>query len=411
MNMPMNLPLNYEMFFRKELDGLHKEGRYRVFADLERKAGQFPRATFHGADGPRDVTVWCSNDYLGMGQNPDVLAAMHGALDGCGAGAGGTRNIGGTNHCHVLLERELADLHGKEAALLFNSGYMSNWASLGTLASRIPGCVVLTDALNHASMIEGIRHSRADKVVFAHNDPDDLRRKLQAIDPRRPKLLAFESVYSMDGDIAPIAEFCDLADEFGAMTYIDEVHAVGLYGPRGGGVSEREGLSHRLDVIEGTLAKGFGIMGGYIAASAATCDFIRSFASGFIFSTSLPPALAAGALASVRHLKASQTERDGQRDRVAAVRAGLDAAGLPHLPNPSHIVPVMVGDPVLCKRISDELLERFDIYVQPINYPTVPRGTERLRITPSPLHSDADIAALVGALTAIWRQVGLRHAA
>ncbi|MET3890898.1 5-aminolevulinate synthase [Bosea sp. OAE506] len=403
--------MDYEMFFRKELDGLHKEGRYRVFADLERKAGQFPRATFHGTDGPRDVTVWCSNDYLGMGQNPDVIAAMHGAIDGCGAGAGGTRNISGTNHYHVLLERELADLHGKEAALLFNSGYMSNWASLSTLASRIPDCVVVTDALNHASMIEGIRHSRADKVVFAHNDPDDLRRKLQAIDPRRPKLLAFESVYSMDGDIAPIAEFCDLAEEFGAMTYIDEVHAVGLYGPRGGGVSEREGISHRLDVIEGTLAKGFGIMGGYIAASAATCDFIRSFASGFIFSTSLPPALAAGALASVRHLKTSQSERAGQRDRVAAVRARLDAAGIPHMPNPSHIVPVMVGDPVLCKRISDELLERFDIYVQPINYPTVPRGTERLRITPSPLHSDADIEALVGALGAIWGQVGLRRAA
>ena len=403
--------MDYEMFFRQELDGLHKEGRYRVFADLERKAGQFPRATFHGTDGPRDVTVWCSNDYLGMGQNPDVLAAMHGAIDGCGAGAGGTRNISGTNHYHVLLERELAELHGKEAALLFNSGYMSNWASLSTLASRIPGCVVVTDALNHASMIEGIRHSRADKVVFAHNDPDDLRRKLQAIDPRRPKLLAFESVYSMDGDIAPIAEFCDLAEEFGAMTYIDEVHAVGLYGPRGGGVTEREGLNHRLDVIEGTLAKGFGIMGGYIAASAATCDFIRSFASGFIFSTSLPPALAAGALASVRHLKASQTERAGQQDRVAAVRARLDAAGIPHMPNPSHIVPVMVGDPVLCKRISDELLERFDIYVQPINYPTVPRGTERLRITPSPLHSDADIEALVGALAAIWGQVGLRRAA
>ena len=403
--------MDYEMFFRQELDGLHKEGRYRVFADLERKAGQFPRATFHGAEGPRDVTVWCSNDYLGMGQHPDVLAAMHGAIDGCGAGAGGTRNISGTNHYHVLLERELAELHGKEAALLFNSGYMSNWASLSTLASRIPGCVVVTDALNHASMIEGIRHSRADKVVFAHNDPDDLRRKLQAIDPRRPKLLAFESVYSMDGDIAPIAAFCDLAEEFGAMTYIDEVHAVGLYGPRGGGVTEREGLSHRLDVIEGTLAKGFGIMGGYIAASAATCDFIRSFASGFIFSTSLPPALAAGALASVRHLKASQTERAGQQDRVAAVRARLDAAGIPHMPNPSHIVPVMVGDPVLCKRISDELLERFDIYVQPINYPTVPRGTERLRITPSPLHSDADIEALVGALAAIWGQVGLRRAA
>ncbi|AOO79972.1 5-aminolevulinate synthase [Bosea vaviloviae] len=403
--------MDYENFFRAELDGLHREGRYRVFADLERHAGHFPRATYHGAKGPRDVTVWCSNDYLGMGQHPDVLAAMHGALDGCGAGAGGTRNIAGTNHHHVLLERELADLHGKESALLFNSGYMSNWASLSTLASRLPGCVVLTDALNHASMIEGIRHSRAEKHVFAHNDPEDLRRKLKTIDPGRPKLIAFESVYSMDGDIAPIAAFCDIADEFGAMTYIDEVHAVGLYGPRGGGVSEREGLSHRLTVIEGTLAKGFGIMGGYIAASAATCDFIRSFASGFIFSTSLPPALAAGALASIRHLKRSQTERQGQQDRVAAVRARLDIVGIPHLPNPSHIVPVMVGDAVLCKRISDELLERFDIYVQPINYPTVPRGTERLRITPSPMHSDADIDHLIGALTAIWGQVGLKRAA
>jgi 5-aminolevulinate synthase len=403
--------MDYENFFRKELDGLRKEGRYRVFADLERHAGKFPRATWHGPYGAQDVTVWCSNDYLGMGQHPDVLAAMHGALDGCGAGAGGTRNIAGTNHHHVLLERELADLHGKEAALLFNSGYMSNWASLSTFASRIPDCVVLTDGLNHASMIEGIRHSRADKVVFAHNDPDDLRRKLRAIDPRRPKLIAFESVYSMDGDIAPIAEFCDIADEFGAMTYIDEVHAVGLYGARGGGVSERDGVAHRLTVIEGTLAKGFGIMGGYIAASAATCDFIRSFASGFIFSTALPPALAAGALASIRHLKASQVERAGQQDRVAAVRARLDAVGIPHLPNPSHIVPVMVCDPVLCKQISDELLERFAIYVQPINYPTVPRGTERLRITPSPLHSDADIDHLIGALTAIWGQVGLKLAA
>ena len=403
--------MDYEAHFSAALQGLHREGRYRVFTDLERQAGRFPYATQHGAHGTREVTVWCSNDYLGMGQHPAVTGAMHAAIDRCGAGAGGTRNISGTNHYHVLLEQELADLHGKEAALLFTSGYVSNWAGLGTLASKLPGCVVFSDEGNHASMIEGIRHSRADKVVFTHNDPDDLRRKLQAIDPRRPKLLAFESVYSMDGDIAPIAEFCDLAEEFGAMTYIDEVHAVGLYGPRGGGVTEREGLSHRLDVIEGTLAKGFGIMGGYIAASAATCDFIRSFASGFIFSTSLPPALAAGALASVRHLKASQTERAGQQDRVAAVRARLDAAGIPHMPNPSHIVPVMVGDPVLCKRISDELLERFDIYVQPINYPTVPRGTERLRITPSPLHSDADIEALVGALAAIWGQVGLRRAA
>jgi 5-aminolevulinate synthase len=403
--------MDYETFFRGELDGLHREGRYRVFADLERQLGRFPRATWHGQGGPREVTVWCSNDYLGMGQHPDVLAAMHEALDRSGAGAGGTRNIAGTNHYHVLLERELADLHGKEAALLFNSGYMSNWASLSTLASRLPGCVVLTDALNHASMIEGIRHSRAERAIFAHNDPDDLRRKLAVIDPARPKLIAFESVYSMDGDIAPIAEFCDIADEFGAMTYIDEVHAVGLYGPRGGGVSERDGLTERLTVIEGTLAKGFGVMGGYIAASAATCDFIRSFASGFIFSTSLPPALAAGALAAIRHLKTSQVERVGQQDRVAVLRARLDATGIPHLRNPSHIVPVMVGDAALCKRISDELLERFAVYVQPINYPTVPRGAERLRITPSPLHSDADIEHLVAALSAIWGRMGLKRAA
>lgn len=403
--------MDFETFFRTELDGLRREGRYRVFADLERRAGRFPRATFHGAGGPREVTVWCSNDYLGMGQHPAVLAAMHEALDDSGAGAGGTRNIGGTNHTHVLLERELADLHGKEAALLFNSGYMSNWASLSTLAARIPGCVVLTDALNHASMIEGIRHSRAERAIFAHNDPDDLRRKLKAYDANRPKLIAFESVYSMDGDIAPVAEFCDIAEEFGAMTYIDEVHAVGLYGTRGGGISEREGLSHRLTLIEGTLAKSFGVMGGYITGSAALCDYIRSFASGFIFSSALPPALAAGALAAIRHLKTSNAERERQQAQVATLRRRLDAAGIPHLRNPSHIVPVMVGDPVLCKRIADELLARFDIYVQPINYPTVPRGTERLRVTPSPLHSDADIEQLVAALTTIWSQTGLRPAA
>ena len=346
-----------------------------------------------------------------MGQHPKVLAAMHAALDGSGAGAGGTRNIGGTNHYHVLLERELADLHGKEAALLFNSGYVSNWASLSTLAARLPGCVILTDALNHASMIEGIRHSRAEKHIFAHNDPDDLRRKLAALDPERPKLIAFESVYSMDGDIAPIREFCDIADEFGAMTYLDEVHAVGLSGPRGGGISEREGLTDRLTLIQGTLAKSFGVIGGYITGSAALCDFIRSFASGFIFSSSLPPAVAAGAIAAIRHLKDSSAERERQQDRVLALRGKLDAAGIPHLPNPSHIVPVMVGEAKACKAISDELLARFDIYVQPINYPTVPRGTERLRITPSPFHSDADIDRLVAALGAIWARDGLKRAA
>jgi 5-aminolevulinate synthase len=403
--------MDFENFFRRELDGLRSEGRYRVFADLERQAGRFPIATYHGESGPRDVTVWCSNDYLGMGQHPKVLAAMHQALDGSGAGAGGTRNIGGTNHYHVLLERELADLHGKEAALIFNSGYVSNWASLSTLAARIPGCIVLTDGLNHASMIEGIRHSRAEKHIFAHNDPADLRRKLAALDPNRPKLIAFESVYSMDGDIAPVREFCDIADEFGAMTYIDEVHAVGLYGARGGGISEREGLTDRLTLIQGTLAKSYGVIGGYITGSAALCDFIRSFASGFIFSSSLPPAVAAGAIAAIRHLKESSAERERQQDRVAALRAKLDAAGIPHLANPSHIVPVMVGEAKACKAISDEWLARFDIYVQPINYPTVPRGTERLRITPSPFHSDADIDTLVAALSAIWARDGLKRAA
>ncbi|MFN7101130.1 MAG: 5-aminolevulinate synthase [Pseudorhizobium sp.] len=402
--------MDFEAFFKSELDSLHQEGRYRVFADLERHRGNFPRATRHTPEGPKDVTVWCSNDYLGMGQHPAVIEAMKEAIDHCGAGAGGTRNISGTTHYHVRLEQELADLHGKEASLVFTSGYVSNWATLGTLGQKIPGLIIFSDALNHASMIEGIRHGKCQRVIWKHNDLNDLEAKLAAADPNAPKLIAFESVYSMDGDIAPIKEICDLADRYGAMTYLDEVHAVGMYGPRGGGIAEREGLMDRLTIIEGTLGKAFGVMGGYITASTALCDFIRSFSSGFIFTTALPPALAAGAIASIRHLKASPFERVRHQDRVKKLRALLDARGIPHMHNPSHIVPVMVGDAAKCKWISDIMLDSFDIYVQPINYPTVPRKTERLRITPTPLHSDGDLEHLVGSLHQLWARCALARA-
>jgi 5-aminolevulinate synthase len=402
--------MDFEHFFQSKLQGLKDEGRYRIFADLERNRGSFPKARLYSEDEQKDITVWCSNDYLGMGQNPAVLAAMHEALDACGAGAGGTRNISGTNHYHVILEHELADLHSKEAALLFTSGYVSNWASLGTLAAILPDCVVLSDAGNHASMIEGIRHSKAERHIFKHNDVADLEAKLKTMDPARPKLIAFESVYSMDGDIAPIRAICDIAERYGAMTYLDEVHAVGMYGLRGGGIAEREGLMHRLTVIEGTLGKAFGVVGGYIAASAALCDVVRSFASGFIFTTALPPHVAAGATASIRHLKQSEIERARHKERVRTLRALLDRAGIPHVMNESHIVPVIVGDAKKCKFISDVLMRDHGIYIQPINYPTVPKGTERLRITPTPLHSDADMAKLVGALNGLWRQCALSRA-
>jgi 5-aminolevulinate synthase len=408
---PGSKDMDYAAWFEGQLGALRREGRYRVFADLERRAGCFPRARWRGPDGEREVVIWCSNDYLGMGQHPAVLAAMHAAIDRYGAGAGGTRNISGTSHAIVELESELADLHGKPASLVFGSGYLANQGALATLASRLDACVIYSDAFNHASMIAGIRESRAEKRIFRHNDPDDLARQMAADAPERPKIVAFESVYSMDGDIAPIAEICDVAERFGAMVYLDEVHAVGLYGPRGGGVAEARGLAHRIDVVNGTLAKAFGVVGGYIAAAAPIVDAVRSFAPSFIFTTALPPAIAAAALASVRHLKASGAERGAHQRIVADVKRRLRGAGLPLMPSQSHIVPVRVGDPVACKRISDELLRQHGLYIQPINYPTVPRGTERLRITPSPLHTPEMVAELVAALGETWARNGLATAA
>ena len=399
--------MDYARVFAEALGRLHSEGRYRVFADIARRRGAFPAAEQTTAGGARPVTVWCSNDYLGMGQHPDVLAAMHDAIDCAGAGSGGTRNISGTTHYHVELEAELADLHGKQAALLFTSAFVANDTTLATLQKLLAGSVVLSDEKNHASMITGICNGGGEKIIWRHNDLGDLERKLGAIAEDRPKIIALESVYSMDGTISDVGAVCDLAKTHGALTYLDEVHAVGLYGPRGGGIAERDGVMARVDIINGTLAKGFGVMGGYIAGSRDLVDAIRGFAPGFIFTTSLAPAIAAGAAASIRHLKSSGAERERHQERAHVLRQRLRRAGLPVMDNPSHIVPVLVGDPVLCKRLTDALLDRFGIYVQPINFPTVPRGRERLRLTPTPQHSDADIDHLVAALQVLWTESGL----
>jgi len=394
--------MNYQDRFRQHLEALHQEGRYRVFADLKRRCGAYPSADHFAEGGMRDVTVWCSNDYLGMSQNAEVRAAMHEAIEEVGAGSGGTRNIAGTTHYHVELEAELADLHGKEAALLFTSAYIANDATLSTLQRLMPGLVIFSDEKNHASMIEGIRRGGGAKYIFRHNDLEHLEELLNKIPAATPKIIVFESVYSMDGNIAPIKEICELAERYRALTYLDEVHAVGLYGPRGGGIAERDDVMDRVDIINGTLAKGFGVMGGYIAATIACCDAIRSYAPGFIFTTSLAPAIAAGALTSIRHLKRSEIERARLKERVRMVKGLMGDARLSVMENPSHIVPVLVGDPVHCKAVTDTLLNHHRIYVQPINYPTVPRGTERMRFTPSPVHSDAQIADLIAALEEPW---------
>jgi 5-aminolevulinate synthase len=404
--------VDYARVFTQAIDRLHTEGRYRVFIDILRNKGAFPNARcFAGHNGPKPITVWCSNDYLAMGQHPKVIAAMEEALHDVGAGSGGTRNIGGNTHYHVDLEHELADLHGKEAALLFTSGYVSNEATLSTIAKLLPGCVIFSDELNHASMIAGIRQSGCEKRLFRHNDLAHLEELLAAEDPTLPKLIAFESVYSMEGDVAPIAAICDLADRYNALTYLDEVHAVGMYGPRGGGISERDAVVDRITIVEGTLGKAFGVMGGYIAADQTIVDVIRSYAPGFIFTTSLSPVLVAGVLASVRHLKASSIEREGQQAAAAMLKTMLHDAGLPVMMGDTHIVPVMVGDPVKAKKISDVLLAEYGVYVQPINYPTVPRGTERLRFTPGPAHTPAMMRELTDALVEIWGRLELRKAA
>ena len=403
--------MNYNEFFASKVEALKTEGRYRVFADLERDAGKFPAARNYQDAKIADVTVWCSNDYLGMGQSPVVMDAMHQAINKCGAGAGGTRNISGTNHYHVLLEQELAQLHKKESGLIFTSGYVANLTTLGTIGQMLPECVIISDALNHNSMIAGIRHSRSEKIIFKHNDLADLEQKLRKIEINRPKVIAFESVYSMDGDIAPIKEICDLAKKYNALTFLDEVHAVGLYGKHGAGVAERDGLMDRIDIIQGTLAKGFGVVGGYISGSASLCDFIRSYGDGFIFSSSMPPAVAAGCLASVKYVKEHNELREQHQERAATLKQLLRDAGIPIMPTETHIVPVIVGNPVLCKQASDELMFNHGIYVQPINYPTVPRGTERLRFTPTPLHNDDLMEHLVTAIQKVWGQLGLKQAA